>query len=102
MSWASSRSCSVWEAAARGAPDRPQAARDLSAGPLPLDPRGPHDHVRLRMTAPEHLEHVPNGGAVKRGDDANAAWKKRQRPLAAGVEQALGLQPLLELLERHP
>ena len=37
--------------------------------------------------------------AVERGDDADAPRQHRQRPLARGVEQALGLQLALELLE---
>ena len=40
-----------------------------------------------------------SGRAVERRDDADAARQDRQRALARRVEQALGLQPALQLLE---
>ena len=53
------------------------------------------------MAAGEHAQNVPKRGAVERRDDADAARQHRQRPFARRVEQAFGLEPPLELLERR-
>ena len=55
--------------------------------------------MQTGKAARENLHHVGDGGAARRGDDADAPRKARQRPLALGREQALGGQLFLELLE---
>jgi hypothetical protein len=52
-----------------------------------------------REAARENLDQVGNGGAARRGDDADAARKPRQPALALRREQSLGGELLLELLE---
>ena len=51
------------------------------------------------MAAADDVEEVADDGAGGRGDDADGAGKGGQRALAFGVEEAFGLEPLLELLE---
>ena len=75
------------------------AAGDLRGGALALHARRPNDDVRVRIAPAQHFEDVAQGGAVERCHDADLAWEGRQRPLARVVEQAFGLEPLLELLE---
>ena len=45
------------------------------------------------------MQHVRDGGAARRSDDADAPRKPRQRPLALSGEQPFGRELLLELLE---
>src|SRR5687768_10057199 len=51
------------------------------------------------MPAAQHLDDVANGGAIERGHNPDLSRQRRQRPLAARVEEAGGLKPLLQLLE---
>ena len=51
------------------------------------------------MAAADDVEEVANDGAGGRGDDADGAGKRGQRALAVGVEEAFGLEALLQLLE---
>src|SRR5581483_569939 len=61
--------------------------------------RGADDQMRVRVAPAEHVDDVANRRAVKRGDDADLARQRRQRPLAVGIEEPFLLQPLLQLLE---
>ena len=74
-------------------------ARDVERRALALHARRPDDDVRVGVAAAQHLDDVAHGGAVERGDDADLARQRRQRALAPRVEQPLGRQPLLQLLE---
>ena len=56
-------------------------------------------HVEAGVAAADDVEEVANHRAGGRGDDADGARKCGQRPLAGGVEEAFGLEPLLELFE---
>ena len=51
------------------------------------------------MAAGDDVEEVANDGAGGRCDDADGAGKCGQRTLAGGVEEAFGLEALLELFE---
>src|SRR5207245_8712112 len=75
------------------------AVGDLAGGALTLDPDGPDDDVKVAEAAADDAQHVADGGAGRRGDDADLPRKLRERPLAPGVEEALGLEPRLELLD---
>ena len=71
----------------------------LGGGAVALDAgRRQHD-VDLAEALADDPQHVADGGAAGRGHDADLAREPRQRALAARVEEALGRQPLLELLE---
>ena len=75
---------------------RTRSARRLVA----LHARGAHHDARGRMPRREDAQDVAHGRAVERRHDADAAGQHRQRTLPRGVEQALGLQLALQLLER--
>ena len=79
--------------------DEPEGARDLRRGALALHPRRRDDQVRVRIAAAQHADDVAQRRAVDRGDDADAAGQCGQRPLAGLVEQPLGGELLLQLLE---
>ena len=83
----------------RGAAEVFDAAADLLHRAFALHQRGEEPDVQAGKAARENLDHVGDGGAARRGDDADAARKARQRPLALRREQSLGGQFLLELLE---
>ena len=51
------------------------------------------------MAAGDDVEEVADDGAGGRGDDADGAGKGGQRALAGGVEEAFGVEALLELFE---
>src|SRR5688572_32121369 len=53
------------------------------------------------MSHGEHTQDVAYGGAIERGDDPDPAGHERQRPFTCAIEESLGLQPPLELLERR-
>ena len=77
-----------------------RSARAMSRGrALALHARRRDDDVGVRIAAPQHPDDVAQRRAVERGDDADAARQRRQRPLARLVEQALGGQPVAQLLE---
>jgi hypothetical protein len=65
----------------------------------PLHQAGHHDQLHLRSAARQGGRHIAQRRRAQRGDDADPARKIRQRPLARGVEQALGLQLRLEAQE---
>ena len=83
------------------APDVAERPRDVGRRGVALDARRRDDHVRVLVAPAEHLEDVPDRGAVDRRDDADLAGQRGQRPLARRVEEALGLQALLQLVERQ-
>ena len=47
------------------------------------------------------VDDVADDRALRRRHDADAPGQERQRPLARRIEQPLGAEPLLELLERQ-
>src|SRR4029453_909128 len=73
--------------------------RDVLGGAVALHlARRDHDG-ELAEAAPDDAEHVLDRRAARRGDDADLPGKSRQLALARLIEEALGLQPGLELLE---
>ena len=83
----------------RNAADRGERPGNVERGAVTLDARRPDDDVRIRISAPQHVDDVADGGAVERRHDADLARQCRQRALAVPVEKALGRQALLELVE---
>ena len=69
------------------------------AAPSPCTRAGASTMWTSPKRRPMIAQHVAQGGPAGRGHDADLARKARQRALAARVEEPLGLQPLLELLE---
>ena len=58
--------------------------------------------IRMRRSPKrraDDVQHVVDGGAGGRGHDADHARERGQRALAGGIEEALRLEPALELLE---
>ena len=76
-----------------------EPAGDVERGAFALHARRANHEVRVRVAAAQHVDDVAHGRAVERGDDADLAGQRGQRPLAAPVEQAFGREPLLQLLE---
>ena len=72
---------------------------DFSGGGVALHAGGADEDVEAGVAAAGDLEEVANDGAGGRGDDADGARKCGQRALAQGVEEAFGLEALLELLK---
>ena len=72
-----------------------------AAAPSPWTRVGPDDEVDIGMAAGEDLDDVAQRRAVERGHDADFRRQRRQRPLARRLEEALGLEFLLQLLERQ-
>ena len=72
---------------------------DFGGGGFALNGDGVEQHVEAGVAAGDDVEEVADDGAGGRGDDADGAGKGGQRALAVGVEEALGLEALLELLE---
>ena len=60
---------------------------------------GIEQHGRRRKARAQHSQYVVNGRAGGRGDHADAARHRGQRPLALGGEQSFGGELGLELLE---
>src|SRR5207249_2198239 len=79
--------------------NRAESARDLVRRALALDARRPDDHVRVGVAPPEHLQNVPERRAFERRHDADLARQRWQRPLACTIEQAFGVELLLQLIE---
>ncbi len=75
------------------------ALGNFRGGALALHARRPNHDVRVRIASSQHVDDVADRGAVEGRHDADLARQRRQRPLARGVEQPLGLQALLELIE---
>ena len=84
---------------ARHLDDVLDAAGDFGRGALSLHARGANDEMRVRIPSAEHFDDVANRRAVERRDDADFAGQGRERALARGVEQPLGLEPPLQLIE---
>ena len=86
------------------AADRGEAAngrRDLGGRALALDRHRPDDDTR-RAAVLEPVEDVADHRAGRRGDHADHLRQERQRPLALGVEQALGGErPAAPFEQRH-
>src|SRR5208282_2007509 len=64
-----------------------------------LHAHGIEQHVHIGKAALEDAEDVADGRAGGRGDQPDAPRQQGQRLFARGIEQALGLEPLLQLLE---
>ena len=79
----------------------PQRARHVRRRVRALHPRRAYDQMDVRVASTEHVDDVADGRAVERGDDADLARQRRQRPLARRVEEPLVLQPFLQLIERE-
>ncbi len=72
---------------------------DARRSALALDLAADQHGARQRPAPREHVAHVAPDGARGRRDDRDRRGPRRQRPLAAAVEQPLGREPRLELLE---
>src|SRR6185312_10514492 len=79
----------------------PQSVRDLRRRAFALDLGRPDHDVHVAVPPAQDFQDVANRGAVERRDDADLARQRRQRALLRRIEQALRLQPLLQLLERE-
>ena len=75
------------------------APRHLRGRPVALHRRGIEDHRHHGRAARERGEDVAQRRGRRRGDHADGARVGGQRLLARGLEEALGAQPGLELLE---
>ena len=74
---------------------------DLLGAAVALHAHRPHHHV-ARETVGEAMQNIADDGAGRRGDDADPLRQEGEELLARGVEQALGGELLLALLEeRH-
>ena len=78
---------------------RGEPPRHVGRGPLALHARRPDDEVRVRIAGAQHGHDVAHGRAIERRDDPDLARQEGQRALARRREQALGLEPPLQLLE---
>ena len=76
------------------------AAAIVDGGMRPLHPRLGHEQLRRREPAGDRCDHVALGRCVVAGDEADPAWKPRQRALSLGREEPFGRELLLEPLER--
>ena len=74
-------------------------AHDLRHRGRALHGGGVEQHARRGKPRAQHAQDVVDGGAGGRGDHADAARHRRQRPLALGGKQSFGGEPGLELLE---
>ena len=74
-------------------------ADDFGGGAIALHADGIEREVGVVKTAPKNANYVADGGAGRRSDEADAAWKERERLFSFGGEEALGFEPLLELVE---
>jgi len=72
---------------------------DFGRGLLALDRDGDQEHAEAGVAASDNVEEVANDGPCRGGDYADGAWKCGEWALAGGVEEALGFEALLELLE---
>ena len=82
----------------RAAPRDP--SRDLLRGAVSLHPRGDDEDRQIGKTAVQHAQKIVDGGAGGARDHRDAPGEERQGPLARGIEEPLGLEARLELLER--
>ena len=81
------------------APEVVDALDDLVGRALALDPGRIDEDVEPGVAPLERPQDVDDGRAGGRGDDADRLGPERELPLARRVEQALGLELLLELFE---
>jgi hypothetical protein len=72
---------------------------DLGSGTFSLNAHGTDDDFDASLTAVQDIQEILNGCACGRRDDADAAGELRQRALFRGVEEALGIESVLEFLE---
>ena len=83
------------------APVKPaDSIRHRSGAFAALDGGGIDKEVETRMSAADDLDDVVEDRSAGGGDDTNRARKGGQGTLAGGVEEALGQEAGLELLER--
>ena len=82
-----------------GGRERGDGGFDFSGGLIALNGDRDEQHIEAGVAAGDDGKEVSNDGAGGRGYDANSAWEGGQRALAIGVEEALGLEFFLELLE---
>ena len=78
----------------------PQRRGDRQRRALSLHGRG-RDQNRQRKPTVGDPDDVAHDRPLRRGHDAEPARQKRQRPLARRIEEPLGAEALLELLERQ-
>ena len=57
--------------------------------------------LQARESPSHDRQQVPDHRARRRGDDADLPGEERERPLAVGLEEPLGLQPGLQLIKRE-
>ena len=69
------------------------------AAPSPCTRAGRITRCAFGWRRPRTLMMSLQRGAVERGDDADLSRKRRERPLAPGLEQPLRLELLLQLIE---
>jgi hypothetical protein len=79
----------------------PDGLGDLAGGALALHAHGREEQADGARAARDGADDVADGRARRARDDADAARKQRQLPLARLVKQPLGGQPLAQLLEGH-
>ncbi|EXI84391.1 MAG: hypothetical protein AW11_03867 [Candidatus Accumulibacter regalis] len=72
---------------------------NLRAGAVALHRRRVDDDAQLRRAAGERRQHVAQCGGLQRGDDADAARKRRQRAFAGAGEEPFAVELLLEAQE---
>ena len=76
-----------------------QRLDDVGRRAVPLHPHGVDQHVDVGEAARDDAQEVPDGGARRRGDQPDPPGQHRERPLPTRLEQALGGQAALELVE---
>src|SRR6266850_1905262 len=69
-----------------------QRLDDFLGGAFALHAHGINGQVHVRETPRQDAHNVAHGGAARRGDDADAAGKKRQRFLARRIEKAFDFE----------
>ena len=77
----------------------PSACGDLAGGGVALDADRAHEDLEAGEAAGDDPQEVPDGRAGRRRDEPDAAGQRGQRPLPPGVEEPLGGEPGLQLLE---
>src|SRR5437867_1584681 len=76
-----------------------QPLRDLLGGAVALHAGGRDHDVQLAEAAADHAQHVADRRAAQRRHHADLSREARQLALARLIEQPLGLEPGLELVE---
>ncbi len=57
--------------------------------------------MHAREAVEQDAQHVAESRAAKRRDDPDASREERHRAFARAIEQAFGLEPALQLIERN-